>query len=126
MRISDWSSDVCSSDLAGKIAADRCENLTQEGLYLRMRPDVHGTDGFFAAVLERTKAVPVEKSPEIAQEATQEAPQAANEGELSFYPAVLPTARRGADGVGLLLPDRRRPRPCLAPPLVIRSAARRV
>src|SRR3546814_8546546 len=97
MRISDWSSDVCSSDLveaflaenpdftlldAGKIAADRCENLTQEGLYLRMRPDVHGTDGFFAAVLERTKAVPVEKSPEIAQEATQEAPQAANEGEM--------------------------------------------
>lgn len=41
---------------AGKIAADRCENLTLQGPYLNMRPDRHGTDGFFAAVLEREKA----------------------------------------------------------------------
>lgn len=63
---------------AGKIAADRCENLTQEGPYLRMRPDVHGTDGFFAAVMERAKAVSGEKSPQTPQEAD----QASNEGEL--------------------------------------------
>ncbi|TEA75651.1 RsmB/NOP family class I SAM-dependent RNA methyltransferase [Allopusillimonas soli] len=41
---------------ASKIAADRCKNLTLSGPYLRMRPDLHGTDGFFAAVLERKDA----------------------------------------------------------------------
>ena len=41
---------------ACKIAADRCENLTLEGPFLRLRPDRHQTDGFFAAVLERKKA----------------------------------------------------------------------
>lgn len=40
---------------ACKIAADRCENLTLEGPFLNMRPDRHGTDGFFAAVMERAK-----------------------------------------------------------------------
>jgi 16S rRNA (cytosine967-C5)-methyltransferase len=38
---------------ACKIASDRCKKLTLEGPWLRMRPDLHGTDGFFAAVLER-------------------------------------------------------------------------
>src|SRR5690554_5492418 len=63
---------------AGRIAADRCENLTQEGPYLRMRPDVHGTDGFFAAVLERAKPTPGENSPQKPQDAD----QAPEEGEL--------------------------------------------
>lgn len=40
---------------ASKIVQDRCKNLTLEGPWLSMRPDRHGTDGFFAAVLERTK-----------------------------------------------------------------------
>lgn len=40
---------------ASKIVQDRCENLTLEGPYLSMRPDRHGTDGFFAAVLQRDK-----------------------------------------------------------------------
>ncbi|HWL29448.1 MAG TPA: RsmB/NOP family class I SAM-dependent RNA methyltransferase [Burkholderiaceae bacterium] len=40
---------------ASKIATDRCKNLTLHGPYLNMRPDQHGTDGFFAAVLERAK-----------------------------------------------------------------------
>jgi 16S rRNA (cytosine967-C5)-methyltransferase len=39
---------------ASKIVLDRCENLTLDGPYLSMRPDRHGTDGFFAAVLERS------------------------------------------------------------------------
>lgn len=43
---------------AGKILKDRCENLTFEGSMLSLRPDVHGTDGFFAAVLERRKQEP--------------------------------------------------------------------
>ena len=38
---------------AGEILKDRCKNLTLEGPYLVLRPDRHGTDGFFAAVLER-------------------------------------------------------------------------
>jgi 16S rRNA (cytosine967-C5)-methyltransferase len=47
---------------ASKIILDRCENLTLEGPYLSMRPDRHGTDGFFAAVLERAKPSAVEKA----------------------------------------------------------------
>ncbi|NYT59476.1 RsmB/NOP family class I SAM-dependent RNA methyltransferase [Alcaligenaceae bacterium] len=47
---------------ACKIAADRCENLTLSGPYLRLRPDHHQTDGFFAAVLERKKDAPVKKA----------------------------------------------------------------
>lgn len=39
---------------AGEIITDRCKNLTFSGPYLSMRPDWHGTDGFFAAVLQRT------------------------------------------------------------------------
>lgn len=54
---------------ASKIIQDRCKNLTLQGPYLSMRPDVHGTDGFFAAVMERTKDVatePVTQEPETA------------------------------------------------------------
>jgi 16S rRNA (cytosine967-C5)-methyltransferase len=40
---------------AGPIVADRCENLTFEGPYLSLRPDLHGTDGFFAAAMQRRK-----------------------------------------------------------------------
>lgn len=60
---------------ASKIITDRCENLTLEGPYLSMRPDRHGTDGFFAAVLERAKAPAPEKDiakPEIVADAPQE------------------------------------------------------
>ena len=39
---------------ASEILSDRCSGLTMEDDFLRLRPDVHGTDGFFAAVLERT------------------------------------------------------------------------
>lgn len=42
---------------AGPIVADRCENLTFEGPYLSLRPDLHGTDGFFAAAMQRRKPV---------------------------------------------------------------------
>lgn len=35
---------------------DRIQGLASEDDYLRLRPDVHGTDGFFAAVLERRSA----------------------------------------------------------------------
>jgi len=40
---------------AAEILASRCPGLDLEGPYVQLRPDVHGTDGFFAAVLERKK-----------------------------------------------------------------------
>ncbi|MBD9429725.1 hypothetical protein IB257_07230 [Achromobacter sp. ACM03] len=40
---------------AAEILAARCENLKLDGPYVQLRPDVHGTDGFFAAVFERKK-----------------------------------------------------------------------
>lgn len=38
---------------AAQALADRCPGLEMPDDYLRLRPDLHGTDGFFAAVLER-------------------------------------------------------------------------
>lgn len=40
---------------AAEILAARCESLKLQGPYVQLRPDVHGTDGFFAAVFERRK-----------------------------------------------------------------------
>ncbi|WP_041655791.1 RsmB/NOP family class I SAM-dependent RNA methyltransferase [Achromobacter xylosoxidans] len=40
---------------AAEILAARCETLKLDGPYVQLRPDVHGTDGFFAAVFERRK-----------------------------------------------------------------------
>ncbi|WP_143160999.1 class I SAM-dependent methyltransferase [Pollutimonas bauzanensis] len=54
---------------ASNIVADRCKNLTLQGPYLSMRPDLHGTDGFFAAVMERAKAADPEKPAAQAKEA---------------------------------------------------------
>jgi len=39
---------------AAAILQDRCPDLGQADDYLRLRPDIHGTDGFFAAVLQRS------------------------------------------------------------------------
>ena len=40
---------------AAAIARERCPELAVEGPYLQLRPDLHGTDGFFAAVMQRRK-----------------------------------------------------------------------
>jgi len=40
---------------AAEILGARCEALKLEGPYVQLRPDLHGTDGFFAAVFERKK-----------------------------------------------------------------------
>lgn len=53
---------------SSKIISDRCKNLTIEGPYLRMRPDLHQTDGFFAAVMERKKAPVKPKEPTMPDE----------------------------------------------------------
>ncbi len=46
---------------AGRILEDRCVVPRMDGPFLRLRPDRHGTDGFFAAVMERAR--PVETNP---------------------------------------------------------------
>uniref|UniRef100_UPI003340065E RsmB/NOP family class I SAM-dependent RNA methyltransferase n=1 Tax=Castellaniella defragrans TaxID=75697 RepID=UPI003340065E len=43
---------------AGGILADRCAVPEMDGPFLRLRPDRHGTDGFFAAVMQRAKPGP--------------------------------------------------------------------
>jgi 16S rRNA (cytosine967-C5)-methyltransferase len=41
---------------AAALLAQRVPNLALDGPYVQLRPDRHGTDGFFAAVFERRKA----------------------------------------------------------------------
>ncbi|MFJ1298371.1 RsmB/NOP family class I SAM-dependent RNA methyltransferase [Pseudomonadota bacterium AL_CKDN230030165-1A_HGKHYDSX7] len=41
---------------AARILLDRCPTLSLTGPYVQLRPDQHGTDGFFGAVFERKKA----------------------------------------------------------------------
>jgi len=53
---------------AGKIVQDRCKNLTVQGPWLKMRPDTHGTDGFFAAVMERSGSRTVAATPDAVTE----------------------------------------------------------
>ncbi|CUR77571.1 Ribosomal RNA small subunit methyltransferase B [Achromobacter xylosoxidans] len=61
---------------AAEILAGRCDNLKLEGPYVQLRPDVHGTDGFFAAVFERRK-----KNAAAAEDATQAAIEADAEAQ---------------------------------------------
>ncbi len=53
---------------AGAVLADRGIALTFDGPMLHLRPDVHGTDGFFAAVMQRRQAeAPEPKAPRAAE-----------------------------------------------------------
>ncbi|HET8598121.1 MAG TPA: RsmB/NOP family class I SAM-dependent RNA methyltransferase [Castellaniella sp.] len=69
---------------AGAILRERGIELPLEGPMLQLRPDVHGTDGFFAAVLQR--AVPAAAAAqtgtgaEAESETAAEAPAVATEG----------------------------------------------
>lgn len=55
---------------AGEILTDRCKNLTFDGPFLKLRPDQHQTDGFFAAVLHKAA---LEKASEPVEEPAPEA-----------------------------------------------------
>lgn len=44
---------------AAQLLANRCPTLALSGPYMRLRPDFHRTDGFFAAVFERKKSLPI-------------------------------------------------------------------
>jgi 16S rRNA (cytosine967-C5)-methyltransferase len=63
---------------AAALLMQRCPELKLEGPYMQLRPDFHGTDGFFAAVFERKKAVagraPAGDAEEAAPGETEEAP----------------------------------------------------
>src|SRR5690606_28330132 len=62
---------------AGTVLADRNIALALDGPYLKLRPDVHGTDGFFAAVMQRAKgAPPAARSAQDTGSAQPDAPQA--------------------------------------------------
>nr|WP_233582668.1 RsmB/NOP family class I SAM-dependent RNA methyltransferase [Candidimonas sp. SYP-B2681] len=63
---------------ASKIVVDRCKNLTLDGPYLSMRPDRHGTDGFFAAAMERSKATAPDKPVKPARKESVDAEQTAD------------------------------------------------
>ncbi|WP_296557626.1 RsmB/NOP family class I SAM-dependent RNA methyltransferase [Pigmentiphaga sp.] len=49
---------------APELLADRAGGLSLPGPYLKLRPDVHGTDGFFAAVFQRRHAPAVVQAAE--------------------------------------------------------------
>jgi len=61
--------------------------LQLEGPYLNLRPDVHGTDGFFAAVFERRKAgaltEPEAQTPEVGQTLMSEPAEATEVAEVA-------------------------------------------
>lgn len=53
---------------AADILNQRCPDLQLHGPYVQLRPDLHGTDGFFAAVFERRKGgAPTGQAPEAAE-----------------------------------------------------------
>ncbi len=59
---------------AAEILAARCDNLKLEGPYVQLRPDLHGTDGFFAAVFERRKKAVTAAEGEAEAQSDAEAP----------------------------------------------------
>ncbi len=76
---------------AAEILAARCETLKLEGPYVQLRPDVHGTDGFFAAVFERKKKGAADATAETA-DATAETAEAADAGDDMVDAGLVPEA----------------------------------
>lgn len=66
---------------AAALLRNRCENLVLEGPYVQLRPDQHGTDGFFAAVFERRRAARAAEMPEVTDPA--EATKATEAAEVT-------------------------------------------
>ncbi len=61
---------------AADVLGERCALPGMEGPFLRLRPDRHGTDGFFAAVMQRAKA----GGPAAAPPQVDDAPASVDEG----------------------------------------------
>lgn len=66
---------------AGQALAERNIPLPLDGPYLRLRPDVHGTDGFFAAVMQRAQAKPVNPDPAADGETSSAQPSGQDEAQ---------------------------------------------
>src|SRR3546814_1505446 len=66
MRISDWSSDVCSSDLLGAVGGDVVEMPRAIGLALVPRPLGRERDEFPAPVENAARAVMLEEERRVA------------------------------------------------------------
>ena len=68
---------------AAQIIKNRCPDLVLDGPYMQLRPDVHGTDGFFAAVFERKAAA--KPARQAAQAATADvAAEAADDAQAAL------------------------------------------
>jgi len=79
---------------AAELLNARCPELALQGPYMQLRPDVHGTDGFFAAVFERRKAPARQaEAPATQQEESPVAVQSEkveSEAEAADVPAQVP------------------------------------
>jgi 16S rRNA (cytosine967-C5)-methyltransferase len=66
---------------AGPVLAERGIALPLEGPYLRLRPDTHGTDGFFAAVMQRAQARQADPGPVAGSETSGNEPAGSDDAE---------------------------------------------
>jgi 16S rRNA (cytosine967-C5)-methyltransferase len=87
---------------AGQILADRGIDLTLDGPYLRLRPDRHGTDGFFAAVMQRAPADEKAEGTTSEQEA---AHVEASQAEEGAQPEQVPQPEEVSQSAEALEPD---------------------
>ncbi|HYG45158.1 MAG TPA: RsmB/NOP family class I SAM-dependent RNA methyltransferase, partial [Bordetella sp.] len=84
---------------------NRCPDLHLEGPYVQLRPDVHGTDGFFAAVFERKKnAVPAKPPADTTQVSLVQETSLAEEVPVATETAV-PVEPAGASEAAAPAPD---------------------
>jgi len=81
-------------DAAALIQA-RCPELAVTGPYMQLRPDVHGTDGFFAAVFERRKAPARPAKDDAASECAVEAGTVASDAAAAQGLALEAPASEG-------------------------------
>nr|WP_233237527.1 RsmB/NOP family class I SAM-dependent RNA methyltransferase [Bordetella sp. LUAb4] len=79
---------------AAALLTARCDGLILAGPYVQLRPDVHGTDGFFAAVFERRKT-PARVAEEEAAAVVKAAAAAAVVDAVADATDVAPTEEAG-------------------------------
>jgi len=79
---------------AAALLTARCDGLILAGPYVQLRPDVHGTDGFFAAVFERRKT-PARAAEEEAAAVVKAAAAATAVDAVADATEVAPTEEAG-------------------------------
>jgi 16S rRNA (cytosine967-C5)-methyltransferase len=68
---------------AAALLAQRVPSLVLDGPYVQLRPDAHGTDGFFAAVFERKKAASAVKAAAVEETSQEEVSREETQAPLS-------------------------------------------